>query len=55
MGGAGGLSTEMKRAAQEDATVSAPVLDLAMILASALLFGSLEVTKTNNVSSVQHF
>lgn len=27
MGGAGGLSTEMKRAAQEDATVSAPVLD----------------------------
>lgn len=54
MGGAGGLSTEMKRAAQ-GATVSAPVLDLAMILASVLLFRSSEVTKTNNVSSVQHF
>lgn len=55
MGGAGGLSTEMKRAAQEDATVSALVLDLAMILASALLFGSSEVRKTNNLSLVYHF
>lgn len=30
--GAGGLSAEMKRAAQEDATVAAPVLDLASAL-----------------------
>lgn len=38
MGGAGGLSTEMKRAAQEDATVSALVLDFKKIVASVLLF-----------------
>lgn len=49
--GAGGLSMEMKRAAQEDATVSAPVLDLAKIF---ILFKFESDKKTKNVSLVQN-
>lgn len=53
--GAGGLSMEMKRAAQEDATVSAPVLDLAKIFAFVILFKFKSGKKTKNVSLVQNF
>lgn len=53
-GGAGGLSVEMKRAAQEDAAVSAPLLDLAKILAIVILSKFESDKKTKSVSLVQN-
>lgn len=50
--GAGGLSVEMKRAAQEDAT--APVLDIAKIFAIVIMFKFKSGKKTENVSLVQN-
>lgn len=52
--GAGGLSMEMKKAAQEDASVSAPVLDLLQIFAIVFLPKFKSDKKTKNVSLVQN-
>lgn len=45
---------EMKRAAQEDTTVSAPILDLAKIFAIVIFFKFESDKKTKNVSLVQN-